>query len=64
MDKATPELPNSGYALLVDGLMKAEFKTAEGARQGAKDLKRRFPMLQVRVYDAAQKRNEEIASAD
>jgi len=33
--------------------MKAQFETRESARKGAEDLKRRFPMLQIKVYDAA-----------
>jgi len=50
--------------LVVDGLTKAEFSTEEGARQGAMDLKRRFPMLQIRVYEIARGRKEEVALAD
>ena len=46
MQRASPELPTRGYALVVDGHMKAQFKTREGARKGAENLKRRFPMLQ------------------
>jgi hypothetical protein len=60
MHKSNPELPTSGYALVVDGQVKAEFKTEEGARRGAEDLKQRFPMLQIRVYDAKSKRIDDI----
>jgi len=63
MHRATRELPTSGYALVVDGHTKAEFKTREGARDGAEDLKRRFPMLQIRVYDAEAKRSDDIVLA-
>jgi hypothetical protein len=59
MQRATRELPTSGYALVVDGHMKAQF---EGARKGAEDLKRRFPMLQIKVYDEA-KRSDDIVLA-
>ena len=38
MQRATRELPTSGYALVVDGHMKAQFETREGARKGAEDL--------------------------
>ena len=31
---------------------KTEFSTKEGAEHGAIELKRRFPMLQIRIYDA------------
>jgi hypothetical protein len=53
MPDRTTELPKSGFALEIDGLMKAEFCTKEGAEQGAVELKRRFPMLQIGIYDAA-----------
>jgi hypothetical protein len=33
-------------------------------KKGAIELKRRFPMLQIKVYDAEAKRNEEVALAD
>jgi hypothetical protein len=46
------ELPTTGYALEVDGRLKTEFETKEGARTGAQELKKRFPMLWVKVYYA------------
>lgn len=45
--------PKMGYALEIDGRIKTEFSTKEGAERGAIELKLRFPMLQVRLYDAA-----------
>jgi len=63
MQRATRELPTSGYALIVDGHMKAQFETREDARKGAEDLKRRFPMLQIKVYDAEAKRSDDIVRA-
>jgi hypothetical protein len=57
----TSELPDQGYALEVDGRMKAEFATMDGARAGGQELKKRFPMLQVRIYDAQMKTREEIS---
>jgi hypothetical protein len=63
MPKPTLELPTSGYALVVDGQVKIEFKTEDGAKQGARDLKRRFPMLQIKLYHAAAKRIDEIEVA-
>jgi hypothetical protein len=57
---ATREMPASGYALEVDGRFKAEFATKDGARTGAEELKRRFPMLQVRIYDALTKAREDV----
>jgi hypothetical protein len=60
MVAATREPPASGYALEVDGRLKAEFATKDGAKAGAEELKRRFPMLRVRIYDAETKAREEV----
>jgi hypothetical protein len=57
---ATGELPASGYALEVDGRLKAEFATRDGARAGGEELKKRFPMLQIKIYDAQTNAREEI----
>ena len=48
------------YALIVDGRAKSEFKTKEGAGNEPRELKQRFPMLQIKVYDAEANRSEEI----
>ncbi|MDE5446844.1 hypothetical protein FXV83_16825 [Bradyrhizobium hipponense] len=53
MSKPGLNLPTSGYAIIVDGLVKTEFATTDGVEIGAKDLKRRFPILQVEIFDAA-----------
>ena len=58
--RAPTEPPTSGYTLAVDGQMKTEFKMKDGALKAARDLKSRFPRLQVMVYDAEEKRSEEI----
>ncbi len=60
MVAAVRELPAAGYTLEVDGRMKTEFKTKDGARMGAQELKRRFPMLRVKIYDAVTRTKEEI----
>ena len=52
MVAAARELPTTGYSLEVDGRLKAKFDSKEGARSGAEELKKRFPMLRVKVYDA------------
>lgn len=52
MRKSPRDLPKTGYAILVDGCVKTEFATKDGAECGARDLKRRFPMLQIKIYDA------------
>jgi hypothetical protein len=48
MLSAARESPAPGYALEVDGRLKAEFATREGARAGGEELKRRFPVLQIK----------------
>lgn len=42
-----------GFGLEVDGRMKAVFPTQEEAQESAENLKARYPLLQVKVYDAA-----------
>jgi hypothetical protein len=56
VNRATTEPPTSGYVLVVDGQMKTEFKMKDGGLKAARDLKSRFPRLQVKVYDAEEKR--------
>jgi hypothetical protein len=63
LHKATTGLPTSGYALIVDGQVKTEFKAQDRALKAARDLKGRFPMLQVKIYDAENKRIDEIELA-
>jgi hypothetical protein len=60
MAEAARELPTTGYALEVDGRMKTEFKTKDGARIGALELKRRFPLLRIKIYDAETGTKDEI----
>ncbi|MCK1744306.1 hypothetical protein IVA80_26660 [Bradyrhizobium sp. 139] len=55
------ELPVSGYALEIDGRLKIEFATRDGAKPGARELKERFPMLRVGIYDAQTKTREDGA---
>jgi hypothetical protein len=49
-----------GFALEIDGRIKTEFDTREGAESGAIELKRRFPALQIRVYDAQTNSRHEV----
>jgi len=54
------EPPKGGFALEIDGRIKAEFNTREGAENGAIELKRRFPVLRIRLYDAKTQSRHEI----
>ena len=56
-------LPTSGYTLIVDGQAKKEFDTQDRALKVARELKGRFPNLQVKVFDAERKRSETIELA-
>jgi hypothetical protein len=48
------ELPKTGYAIEIDGILKSQFATKKGAEDGAVELKRRFPKVRIRIYDAAE----------
>ena len=45
-------LPKEGYAVAVDMKVKSEYKTAEEALKAGAEIKRKFPLVQVTVYDA------------
>ena len=62
--RVSPEPPSSGYALVVDRQMKSEFKTHDAALSQAENLKRRYPALQVQIFDAEKKRFERIEPAE
>jgi hypothetical protein len=60
MQKVTRGLPTKGFAVVVDGLIKTEFETREGATKGARELKGRFPAQQIKIYDAGAKSDQEV----
>ena len=47
--------PPDGFTLLVDGHFKNSFDDLKGAKAAASELKGRFPMLRVEIYDAVKK---------
>jgi hypothetical protein len=47
--------PESGFTLLVDGHFKSQFGSLTDARTAAADLKSRFPILRIEIYDAAKR---------
>ena len=53
----------SGFALMVDGHIKASFESKDSAFEAGRELKARFPHLQVKIFDAEEKRSEEIEPA-
>ena len=48
------ELPKTGYAIEIDGILKSQFATKKGAEDRAVELKRRFPKVRIRIYDATE----------
>jgi hypothetical protein len=56
-------VPTNGYALVVDGQTKKEFDTRDRALKSARELKARFPNLQVKIFDAESRQSETIEFA-
>jgi hypothetical protein len=52
-----------GFGLEVDGRMKTIFPTLGAAQKSALDIKTKYPMLQVKVYDASKKTQTLVGSA-
>jgi hypothetical protein len=46
---------SDGFGLEVDGRIKTQFSTKADAEKNALLLKSAYPMLQIKVYDAAEK---------
>jgi hypothetical protein len=45
-------LPTEGYGLEVDGKVKHQFDTKEAAEKAGAELKKKFPVVQVKIFDA------------
>jgi hypothetical protein len=45
-------IPSEGYVLEIDGKFKLGFETSELAIKSALELKKKYPQIQVNVYDA------------
>jgi hypothetical protein len=55
--------PTEGFSIEVDGKIKSQHATAEAAAKAGADLKRRFPVVQVMIYDAAVKTRTMVEAA-
>ena len=55
--------PTEGFALEVDGKIKSQHPTAEAATKAGAELKRKFPVIQVMIYDAAAKTRTLVEAA-
>jgi len=47
--------PTEGFVTIVDGHFKTEFDDVEAAEASGRKLKAMYPMLQIQIYDAANK---------
>lgn len=47
--------PLDGFVTIVDGHFKSEFDTVDAAEAAGRKLKASYPMLQIEIYDAANK---------
>lgn len=54
-------LPTEGFVLQIDGKFKSEFETAAQAMKAGLDLKKKYPYLQVIVYDAKERTRIPVA---
>ena len=55
--------PTEGFSLEVDGKMKSQHPTRDAATASGAELKRKFPVLQVTIYDAAAKTRTPVEAA-
>jgi hypothetical protein len=49
-------LPTDGYVLSIDGKLKARYETSKEAMTAGAQLKQNFPVIQVEIYDAAERK--------
>jgi hypothetical protein len=47
--------PTEGYILEVDGKFKLEYASSEAAMNAGLELKKKYPHIQVKVYDAKER---------
>jgi hypothetical protein len=47
--------PTEGFVTIVDGHFKSEFDSVDAAETSGRKLKAAYPMLQIEIYDAANK---------
>ena len=48
-------IPSEGYVLEIDGKLKSEFQTSEAAMKSGLELKKKYPQIQINVYDAKER---------
>jgi hypothetical protein len=55
--------PTEGFVTIVDGHFKSEFDTVDAAEAAGRKLKAAYPMLQIEIYDAANKTRTLLSDA-
>lgn len=48
-------LPTEGYVVEVDGKLKAEYSAPEAAFAAGREIKKNYPSVQVKIYDAKER---------
>jgi hypothetical protein len=57
-------MPTEGYVIEVDGILKSEYATPDEASKAGLVLKKKFPNIQVKVYDAGKRTRTSIKLPD
>ena len=57
-------MPTDGYVLSVDGKLKTRYETAKEAMTAAAKLKETYPVIQVTVYNAAERKYSPLEPLD
>ena len=57
-------MPTDGHVLSVDGKLKTRYETAKEAMTAAAKLKETYPVIQVTVYDAAERKYSPLEPLD
>jgi hypothetical protein len=55
--------PTEGFSIEVDGKIKSQHATAEAATKIGAELKRKYPVIQVMIYDAVAKTRTMVEAA-
>jgi len=53
-------LPSEGFVLEVDGKFKLVYETSETAMKAGLELKKKYPQIQVKIYDAKERKRTPV----
>src|SRR5271169_6807654 len=53
--------PTDGYVLEVDGKFKSDYESSAAAMKAGLELKKKYPHIQVKVYDAKERTRTPVA---